>query len=72
MMGQFIYILRCGALDRLRPGFVSTGSTPPFLNDVSTKLLSDTDFCEFDAVIIVDHPGVRVQACLSLLISRPS
>lgn len=53
-----IYIfLRCSALDRLRPGTVSTGSIP-FLNDVSTKLLSDTDVCEFDAVIIVDHPGV--------------
>ena len=49
--------LRCGALDRLRPGILSTSSTP-FLNDVFTKLLSDADVCEFDAVIIVDHPGV--------------
>jgi hypothetical protein len=58
--GFMIYIyLSCGALNRLRPGFelVSASSTP-FLNDVFTKLLSDTDVCEFDAVIIVDHPGV--------------
>ena len=56
--GPIYNILRCGALDRLRrPGFVSTSSTP-FLNDVSTKLLSDTEVCEFDAVIVVDHPGV--------------
>ena len=69
-------IYRCGALDRLRPGSVSsTGSTPPlFLNDVSTKLLSDTDVCEFDAVIIVDHPGVSPNmSCLSLptFLGRP-
>ncbi|KAN0124399.1 hypothetical protein V8E52_002048 [Russula decolorans] len=57
---------RCGALDRLRPGFLSTGSTPPFLNDVSTKLLSDTDVCEFDAVIIVDHPGLHASDLRSL------
>lgn len=54
-----ILYLRCGALDRLRPGAgaVSTSSTPS-LNDVFAKLLSDTDVCEFDAVIMVDHPGV--------------
>ncbi|KAF8489372.1 hypothetical protein F5888DRAFT_1201376 [Russula emetica] len=58
---------RCGALDRLRPGFISTGSTPPFLNDISTKLLlSDTDVCEFDAVIIVDHPGLHASDLRSL------
>ena len=54
-----ILYLRCGALDRLRPGAgaASTSSTPS-LNDVFAKLLSDTDVCEFDAVIMVDHPGV--------------
>ncbi|KAI0276918.1 hypothetical protein BGY98DRAFT_1097829 [Russula aff. rugulosa BPL654] len=56
---------RCSALDRLQPGSVSTGSTP-FLNDVSTKLLSDTDVCEFDAVIIVDHPGLHASDLRSL------
>jgi hypothetical protein len=28
-------------------------------------LLSDTDVCEFDAVIIVDHPGVSPNMSLS-------
>jgi hypothetical protein len=66
MANIYIYILRCGALDRLRPGSVPTSSTP-YLNDVSTKLLSDTDVCEFDAVIIVDHPGVSSNIIPSLL-----
>ena len=63
-----LYYIRCGALDRLRPGSVSTSSTP-FLNDVSTKLLSNTDVCEFDAVIIVDHPGVSPKHVFPSLIS---
>ena len=62
-----ILYLRCGALDRLRPGAVaaSTSSTPS-LNDVFAKLLSDTDVCEFDAVIMVDHPGVSSTTLPSL------
>ena len=54
-----ILYLRCGALDRLRPGAgAASTSFTPSLNDVFAKLLSDTDVCEFDAVIMVDHPGV--------------
>jgi len=45
--------------------FFSTSSTPSF-NDVFAKLLSDTDVCEFDAVIVVDHPGLHASDLRSL------
>jgi hypothetical protein len=57
-MDTYIISHRCGALDRSRPPSVSTSPTP-YSHDIFNNLLSDTDICEFDAVIVVDQPGVR-------------
>lgn len=48
-----------GALDRLRPASISTGATAPPTIDVFGEFLSDADVCQFDAVVIIDQPGVR-------------
>ncbi|KAI0302961.1 hypothetical protein BC826DRAFT_1089447 [Russula brevipes] len=56
---------RCGALDRSRPPSVSTSATP-YSHDVFSNLLSDTAICEFDAVIVVDQPGLHASDLRSL------
>ena len=53
---------RSSALDLLR--FVSA---TPSSTDVFSKLLFEHDVCGYDAVIVVDQPGVRVLSCESML-----
>ncbi|KAH9963334.1 hypothetical protein BC827DRAFT_1194963 [Russula dissimulans] len=55
---------RSDALDRLRPAFVSNSPTPPS-NEVFSKLLF-SDVCEFDAIIMVDQPGLHASDLRSL------